>query len=47
MVVLDEDGNAVRTVRGTAPNHAEEIVYTFATEKGRTYTFMKEPALKP
>ena len=42
MTVLDEDGNPVKTVKGTAPNHDEEIIYTFATEKGMTYTFRKE-----
>jgi hypothetical protein len=42
MRVLDENGQAVAAIRGTAPNHEQEITYTFATEKGKTYTFVKE-----
>ncbi len=41
MIVLDEYGNIVETTRGTAPNHDDEITYTFDTEAGKTYTFMK------
>lgn len=41
MTVLDENGAVVETVRGTAPNHPEEITYTFAAEAGKTYRFVK------
>jgi hypothetical protein len=41
MRVLDENGQAGAAIRGTAPNHEQEITYTFATEKGKTYTFVK------
>ncbi len=44
MIVLDEEGNCVDTVPGTAPNHPEEITCTFPTESGKTYTLRKYPA---
>lgn len=44
MIVLDENGGCVDTVTGTAPNHPEEITYTFRTESGRTYIMRKCPA---
>ena len=41
MTVLDENGSHVKTTKNTAPNHPDEITYTFETEAGRTYTFVK------
>ena len=42
MRVLDENGEEVETVRGSAPHHPEEITYTFSTEAGRSYTFVPQ-----
>ena len=42
-IVLDENDVCVETIRGTAPNHPEEITYTFFTERGMTYTLRKRP----
>ena len=41
MVILDENGRRMEAVQGTAPNHADEITYTFCTEAGKTYTLIK------
>ncbi|MBJ6361464.1 discoidin domain-containing protein [Paenibacillus sp. GCM10012307] len=35
--VVDADGNVVPTIKGTAPNHETEVVYTFNTVAGMTY----------
>jgi len=43
MIVLDENGSGVETVRETAPGHPEEITYTFHTARGKTYTLRKRP----
>ncbi|TVY01437.1 discoidin domain-containing protein [Cohnella terricola] len=37
IVVKDENGRVIPTVAGTAPNHAEEVTYTFNTTKGMKY----------
>lgn len=41
MVIRDENGRRIEAVQGTAPNHEEEITYTFSTEAGKTYTLIK------
>ena len=41
MIVLDVNGRIVETVRGTAPNHPEEITYSFSAVSGMTYTLRK------
>lgn len=41
MVVTDDNGKVIETTIGTAPNHPEEITYTFATEQGMTYHLAK------
>ena len=41
MVILDENGDPVKTIVQPAPHHPEEIVYSFATEAGKTYTMKK------
>lgn len=41
MTVLDEEGCPVAARRSAAPDHSGETVYTFPTEAGRTYTFIK------
>ena len=40
--VLDENGEEVAVTAGTAPNHPDEVTYTFETEVGKTYTLVKE-----
>ncbi|WP_188888291.1 discoidin domain-containing protein [Paenibacillus radicis (ex Gao et al. 2016)] len=37
IVVKDANGSVIPTAAGTAPNHAEEITYTFNTTKGMKY----------
>ena len=41
MKVLDEDGKEIALTEGTAPNHDDELTYTFETEAGKTYTLVK------
>ena len=41
MIVLDSNGKRVPTTIGAAPNHEEEITYTFDTIAGETYTLKK------
>ncbi len=45
-VITDSKGNVVNATLSTAPNHPEEITYTFATVAGETYTFQKGEASK-
>ncbi len=42
-IVTDDNGNVISTTVGTAPNHPEEITYTFATQEGMTYHLSKGP----
>ena len=47
MTVKDSEGNIVPLTKGTAPNHEDEVVYTFDTKAGETYTFTKGEAEIP
>ncbi|MCL2487589.1 MAG: hypothetical protein FWE80_02785, partial [Oscillospiraceae bacterium] len=44
MYVVDQDGNPVDTVPGTAPNHPDEKTTTFQTQPGKTYKLLSESA---
>lgn len=41
MIVVDDSGKTVPATVSTAPNHPEEIVYTFETQAGMTYHLQK------
>jgi hypothetical protein len=41
IVVTDEDGNSIQVNKTSAPNHANEAVYSFDTEAGKTYYIRK------
>lgn len=42
-VVTDDSGKVIPATVGSAPNYEDEVTYTFATEKGKTYHLTKGP----
>ena len=47
ITVTDGNGRMVKTIAGTAPNHADEITYTFDTEAGMKYHIVSSQADTP
>jgi hypothetical protein len=43
ITVTDRNGNVIETRKGSAPNHPDEVTYTFGTEAGTRYTIIKGP----